>query len=160
MEVNCKLKIQLLIMDVDGTLTDGKIYISDSGELFKAFSVKDGYAIVYAKKHGVEPIIITSRESKITELRCKELGIKYLFQGVADKLSILNEIMMKLGISNENVAYIGDDMNDLECMRMCGYTACPFDAVDDIKKAVNYVCKAKGGCGAVREFIETFININ
>lgn len=158
MKENFNLKA--FVMDVDGTLTDGKIYISAEGELMKAFNIKDGYAIVSARKDGIIPIIITGRDSAITARRCEELGIKHLYQGVSDKLTQLKKVADKLNISLSEIAYIGDDLNDLECMQACGFSACPADAVVKVKNAVNYVCQTVGGQGAVREMLEQFIEIN
>ncbi|MBE6677741.1 MAG: 3-deoxy-D-manno-octulosonate 8-phosphate phosphatase [Ruminococcaceae bacterium] len=149
------MKIKMLVMDVDGTLTDGCIYISPTGEAFKAFNVKDGYAIAHILPTvGAIPVIITGRKSDIVSLRCKELGITHCYQGVSDKLSVLKELALEIGAVSEQIAYIGDDINDLDCIRFCGFTACPSDAADEVKKVVDYVCKNQGGKGAVREFIE------
>lgn len=144
-------------MDVDGTLTDGKIYMSASGELMKAFNIKDGYAIAHLREYGIEPVIITGRDSEIVKQRCAELKIFELYQGISNKLFKLKEICKKKGIELLNVAYIGDDVNDLTCIQQCGCTACPVDAVKAVKDKVNYVCAEKGGEGAVREFCEYLI---
>lgn len=148
------MKIKMLVMDVDGTLTDGKIYIGADGEVMKAFNVKDGYAISHLKDHGIIPVIITGRESEIVKYRAKELSVTELYQGVKDKLSVLKEVAEKYAISSEEIAYIGDDINDLECMKYCGYSGCPQDAIFLIKQFVSYICNYNGGAGAVREFIE------
>lgn len=146
--------IQLLVMDVDGTLTDGCIYCSGQGELFKAFNVKDGYAIAHIlPKIGVTPVIITGRESDIVKYRASELGIKELHQGIGDKLSKLKEVAEKFCCSMENIAYIGDDLNDISCIEYCGLTACPKDSIPEVLTKVDYICQNDGGKGAVREFI-------
>lgn len=152
------MKIKMLVMDVDGTLTDGKIYIGENGEIMKAFNVKDGYGIVSARKQGIVPVIITGRQSKIVEERAKELGIEELYQGVGDKVDVFKRVADKCGVSLDEVAYIGDDLNDLGCMEICGLTGCPGDAVADVVDKVNYVCKCDGGCGAVREFVDYILN--
>lgn len=152
------MRIKFLVMDVDGTLTDGKIYMSGSGELFKAFNIKDGYTIYTLDKIGIVPVIITGRLSDIVARRAEELRIKECHQGISDKLAKLQDIMQRYGATLDEVAYIGDDYNDLECMRLCGYSACPADAEDDIKQQVDYVCKTKAGEGAVREFVKKIIN--
>ena len=144
-------------MDVDGTLTDGKIYMSASGELMKAFNIKDGYAIAHLRDYGIETVIITGRDSEIVKQRCAELKIFELYQGVSNKLFKLKEICKKKGIELSNVAYIGDDVNDLTCIQQCGCTASPSDAVKAVKDKVSYVCAEKGGEGAVREFCEYLI---
>lgn len=149
-----KKTLRLLVMDVDGTLTDGHIYIGDSGELMKAFHVQDGYGIVHIlPKLGITPAIITGRRSRIVERRAGELGIVHLYQGVAEKLPRLQALARELGVEADEVAYIGDDSNDLDCIRWCGFTGCPADAVPEVLAQVDYVCKRCGGRGAVREFI-------
>lgn len=146
----------MLVMDVDGTLTDGKIYMSGNGEMFKAFDIKDGYSIYTLNKIGVIPVIITGRSSEIVTQRAKELKIKELHQGVGNKLDKLKEIISRYGITPEEVAYIGDDYNDLDCIKFCGFTGCPHDAEEDIKPYVDYVCSSNCGKGAVREFVKQF----
>ena len=148
-------KIKMLVMDVDGTLTDGCIYVGAEGEQMKAFNVQDGYGIAHIlPKAGITPVIITGRSSKIVEKRAEELKITHLYQGVYDKLTKLKEVASELGIEPEEIAYIGGDLNDLECIRYCGYAACPADAVPEVLESVNYVCKRNGGRGAVRELTE------
>lgn len=153
------MSIELLVMDVDGTLTDGRIYIGAQGEVMKAFDVRDGYAIAHILPQlGITPVIITGRSSAIVEQRAKELKITELYQGVADKLTKLKEVAEKFGVSADAVAYIGDDLNDLDCIRYCGITACPADAVPEVQNAVDYICNHDGGRGAVREFISFLMN--
>lgn len=146
--------INLFVMDVDGTLTDGKIYISNTGEAMKAFSVKDGLRIKQLDSFGIIPVIITGRESEIVSIRAKELGIKEIHQGISDKVKVLNSVMQKFGVSSANVAYIGDDENDLPCFEICGHTACTQDASIEVKNIADYVCVNKGGDGAVREYLD------
>ena len=129
--------MKLLVMDVDGTLTDGKIYIGSKGEEFKSFNVKDGYAInEMLHKNGIKTAIITGRESEIVNIRARELSIDCVYQNVSDKVETLKQIVELYGISIEEVAYIGDDLNDFEAMKKCGITGCPADAVDEIKNIV------------------------
>ena len=154
------MKIKMLVMDVDGTLTDGHIYISPEGECMKAFNVKDGYGIVQMQIEGVLPVIITGRTSKIVAERAKELNITELYQGIDNKLEQLKQVTKKYGISSQEIAYIGDDMNDLECMEFCGLSACPADAYIEIHQKVNFVCHYAGGRGAVREFADYIMQIN
>lgn len=148
------MKTKMLVMDVDGTLTDGRIYIGANGEVMKAFDVKDGYAIVQMQKQGIVPVIITGRKSDIVTERAKELHIAELYQGVSDKLECLKKVAGKYGLEKSEIAYIGDDLNDLSCMEFCGMSACPQDAVEEIKGYVGYLCKNNGGRGAVREFVD------
>jgi len=146
--------IKLVLLDVDGTLTDGGIYRGNNGEELKRFNVKDGYAIVNAQKLGIEFGIITGRKSELVEIRAKELKIKYLYQGISEKTVILEEIMKKDSLSKEEIAYMGDDLNDLLIMKQVGLSGTPKDAVDEVIQVADFVSKKNGGSGAVREFIE------
>lgn len=146
--------IKVLAMDVDGTMTDGKIHIGEFGEIFKSFNVCDGLGIKMLKEKSIIPIIITGRKSSIVIKRAEELGIDNILQGIQDKETTLNVFCINNGISMSEVAYIGDDVNDLGAMLKCGLTACPNDAHEKVRKVVNYICKKCGGQGAVREFID------
>lgn len=149
------IKVRALVMDVDGTLTDGGIYIGNDGEIFKKFHVKDGYGICnMLPQLGIIPVVITGRTSAIVEQRCRELGIRYVVQGSIDKEKSLREILGVLEISLEETAYIGDDLNDYDAMKLAGIRGCPQDSAIEIKKISEYVAAAEGGNGAVREFIE------
>lgn len=151
-------RIKLLAMDVDGTLTDGKIHISDCGEIFKSFDSKDGYALkILLPEAEIIPVIITGRHSKIVELRAQELNIVEVMQDISDKARSLDSLTEKYRVSYEEIAFIGDDLNDLSAMKLCGVSGCPADAVDEVKSAVDYVCNNNGGCGAVREFVEWIV---
>lgn len=152
-------KIKYLIMDVDGTLTDGKIYVGVTGEIMKSFSVKDGYGIHdIIMRNEIVPVILTSRKSDIVLNRCKELEIDHIYQGVKDKTVMLNKISNNFS----NVAYIGDDLNDYECMKMVkksgGIIGCPRDANRHILDIAHFVSSYEGGNGAVREFIEWIVD--
>ena len=151
------MNIMMLVLDVDGTLTDGKIYMSDNGELMKAFNIKDGYALAHIRKQCIEPVIITGRSSEIVKRRCEELGIKELHQGVENKADCLLSVCQKYGITTKQCAYIGDDLNDLDCMMLCGHKAAPADAMKGVREKVDYVCEARGGEGAVREYCDYLI---
>lgn len=145
-------------MDVDGTLTDGGIYMGEKGEVMKRFDVKDGYAIHnILPQMGIIPIIITGRTSQILLNRCKELGIKNIVQGSKNKIEDMVKILAQEKIDLREAAYIGDDMNDYECMQKVGLRGCPHNAVKEIRNISDYVTDADGGKGAVREFIE-YIN--
>lgn len=149
--------IKALILDVDGTLTDGKIYTSANGEFMKAFNIKDGYGLVILPKYGITPVIITGRSSEIVKKRCEELGITEVYQGVHNKSYQLREVCKKLDIALDQCAYIGDDVNDLPAMKLCGVTACPSDAMKQVRDVVDIVMEAKGGEGAVRELCDYLI---
>ena len=145
-------------MDVDGTLTDGKIYMGENGEVMKAFDIKDGYAIAHIlPKMEIIPVIITGRTSKIVENRAKELGITELYQDIDNKLGVMLDVIRKYKCTEENVAYIGDDLPDIQCMKKCAMAGCPADAVQEVKEICQYICNKKAGCGAVREFIDRIL---
>lgn len=149
------MKIKALVMDVDGTLTDGGIYMGENGEVMKRFDVKDGYAIHnMLPEMGIIPIIITGRISKIVENRCRELEIKKFIQGSKDKVSDLLKVIEALNIKLEETAYIGDDLNDFEVMKIVGVRGCPANAVKEVRNICEFVSLQNGGNGAVREFVE------
>ena len=149
-------------MDVDGTLTDGKIYMGNDGEMMKAFDIKDGCGIHdILLPSGIKPVIITGRSSEILKNRCREIGINLLYQGVNDKMNKLEEVLMEFNCSLSEVAYIGDDINDLPCMNIVksagGLIGCPKDAEESVKHVSDYISKRDGGRGAVRDFIEYIV---
>ena len=147
--------IELIDLDVDGTLTDGKITYSNSGEETKSFDVADGLAIaVWTKQFGKKAAIITGRNSSVVEKRAKELNITYLHQGIKNKQEILEEILKKEGLSCSQVAAIGDDLNDYNMLKKVGLSFTPANGTQYLKDFVNVVCKNKGGEGAVREMLE------
>ena len=146
--------IKLVLLDVDGTLTDGGIYRGNNGEELKRFNVKDGYVIVNAQKLGIEFGIITGRKSELVEIRSNELKIKYLYQGISEKTVILEGIIQKTGLKKEEIAYMGDDLNDILIMKQSGLTGAPKDAADEVIQIVDFVSGKNGGSGAVREFVE------
>ena len=152
--------IKLFAMDVDGTLTDGKIYMSDNGELFKSFDVKDGMGIKILIENNVLPVIITGRTSKIVLNRAQELGITHVYQNITDKKGFLEQLSKKLNISIEEIAYIGDDINDLEVLKWVKYSYAPSDSAPEILNNVIYICNKKGGNGAIREAIENVLDVN
>lgn len=147
-------KIKLIVLDVDGTLTDGGVYYDSQGNEMKRFDVKDGLGILVARKAGLEFAIITGRASPMVERRAKELGIKCLLQGVQKKYPALTELARECGLTLDEIGYIGDDMNDLQCMESVGFRACPADAAKAVKDICNYVASVPGGRGAVRESLE------
>lgn len=147
------MRIKMLVMDVDGTLTDGTIYIGEKGEVMKGFNVKDGCMLKKLPAAGILTAIITGRKSTIVENRCSELGISALRQGVEDKLECLKELLSAFQLFPDEVAFIGDDTNDVECLNYCGESACPSDANPDALTAAGYVCELSGGKGCVAEFI-------
>jgi 3-deoxy-D-manno-octulosonate 8-phosphate phosphatase (KDO 8-P phosphatase) len=152
------MDIKLLVLDVDGTLTDGKIHISENGEFFKSFNTKDGFAIKHMlPKVGIVPVIITGRESKIVTMRARELDVTEVYQNVSDKSTILRELVVKYHCAMSQIAYIGDDLNDYAAMQLCGFKGCPADAVEQIRCICDYVAVKNGGTGAVRDICEQFL---
>ena len=147
--------IRLFCSDVDGVMTDNKLHISASGELFKTFNARDGWALKeILPNNGIVPAVVTGRKSEIVPRRCEELGVSLVFCGRNDKKEVVVQLAKDQGISMNEVAYIGDDLNDLPAIEIAGISGCPGDAIEEVRKAVTYVCKAKGGEGALREFAE------
>ncbi|MEN8147699.1 MAG: HAD hydrolase family protein [Campylobacterota bacterium] len=152
--------IELIILDVDGCLTDGKIIYSNSGDESKHFNVKDGLAISSWIRMGHQAVIITGRHSQLLERRAKELGITHLHQGVKDKATLLKRLSDELNIPLRNMAAMGDDLNDLKMLSMVGLSFTPQDGSKHIRPVVKKVCESDGGEGAVREMIEELFEIN
>ncbi len=147
--------IKLIVLDVDGTLTNGDISYTNNNEELKTFNVKDGLAVAsWTKKLSKKAAIITGRESKIVEKRATELGITHLFQKIDNKEEVLQAILDQEQISWDEVAAIGDDLNDLKMLKKVGLSFAPNDAVEYIQQRVNVVTASKGGEGAVREMVE------
>ncbi|WP_456381831.1 KdsC family phosphatase [Hydrogenimonas sp.] len=149
--------IRLIVLDVDGCMTDGRIVYTNGGDELKAFNVKDGFAIVNWLRLGREAAIITGRRSKVVERRAKELGIRHLYQGVKEKLERLETLCDELGIGLEEVAVIGDDLNDYRMLKACGISFVPGDANHHVVGIADVVLSRRGGEGAVREMIELLI---
>ena len=151
-------KIRCVILDVDGVLTDGGIYVApDGNELYTPFFARDGLAITLAHKVGLVPAIITGRASSIVENRARELHIDLVYQGSLDKRDAYADIKARTGLSDEEIAYIGDDIVDLPIMRMVGLPCAVGDAVPEVKEAAQIISDAPGGRGAVREIYEIIL---
>ena len=151
-------KIKCVILDVDGVLTDGGIYVApDGSELYKPFYARDGLAITLAHKVGIVPAIITGRASSIVENRARELHIDLVYQGKLDKRAAYADIKAKTGLTDEEIAYIGDDLVDLPILRMVGLPCAVGDAVPEVKEAAQIIADAHGGRGAVREIYEIIL---
>lgn len=151
-------QIKVFVMDVDGTMTDGKIYMGSAGEAFKAFDIKDGYGIhEMLPERQVKTVIMTGRTSQIVVNRAKELEIDYVLQNVKNKKKAIMDLANEIGCSLEEMAYIGDDIIDIEPMKLCGVSGCPADAAGEVKDVADFVSVKSGGCGAVRDFIEWLI---
>ncbi|HXZ95817.1 MAG TPA: 3-deoxy-manno-octulosonate-8-phosphatase KdsC [Burkholderiales bacterium] len=147
-------RIRLAIFDVDGVLTDGSLYISDSGEEYKSFNTLDGHGMRMLKQSGVELVIISGRTSRCVEMRAKNLGIGLLYQGVEDKLEVYSSLLTKFGLNAEATAYVGDDVMDLPVMRRCGLAICVPESTALVKQHAHYITQQPGGRGAVREICE------
>jgi len=152
--------IRLFAMDVDGTLTDGGVYMDGRGGEWKRFDIQDGMGIVRLKTSGVVVAIVSGRPSPATDQRAKDLGVDRLYNGVGDKLSVLQELSRELGLSREEVAYMGDDVNDLPPLEWAGLGIAPANALPEVKAASDWVTKACGGHGAVREAAERILELN
>ena len=147
--------IELIVLDVDGTLTDGKIIYTSNGDELKNFDVKDGLAIAtWTKKLNKKAAIITGRTSALVERRAKDLGVTHLYQGIHNKDEVLANILKEENLTWEQVATIGDDLNDYKMSKKAAISFAPNDASTYLKEIVNITCNSKGGEGAVREMVE------
>ncbi|MEX1139645.1 MAG: HAD family hydrolase [Bacteroidota bacterium] len=153
-----KLKpIKLLLLDVDGVMTDGGVYYGESGEELKKFNSQDGYGIVQLQRRGIKIGIITGRFSRLVERRAHELGISEVYQNMENKAETYSAIKARLNLSDREIAYIGDDEPDLPVLEQVGFSAAPANAVPAVRSAVDYICKRAGGAGAVREVIDLIL---
>ena len=150
-------QIRLFATDVDGVLTDAGMYYSETGDEWKKFNTRDGMGIKLLQRAGIITAIVTQERTKLVARRAEKLAIPELHQGVMDKLAVIREMAARHGLSLEQVAYIGDDVNDLEALKAVGFSASPADGLPNIVTAVDYVCRKKGGEGAVREIIEMIL---
>ena len=147
-------RIRLAIFDVDGVLTDGTIYLSESGEEMKAFNILDGLGLKMLAASGIVTALLSGRKSKMVSLRAKEIGIAHLMQGVDDKLEVYHRLLRKLDLAEEETSYMGDDLPDLPVLRRCGLALSVPNAPDVVRNHVHYVTSAPGGRGAAREACE------
>ncbi|MFY0608033.1 MAG: HAD-IIIA family hydrolase [Cyclobacteriaceae bacterium] len=153
-----KENIKFLVLDVDGTMTDGGVYVLDNGQQFKKFNAQDGLGIRMAMKAGIEVGIIShSLVKEMVSSRANALGMKYFYIGQESKLDVLKQWLEELSLKPENVAFMGDDLNDLEIMNYVGLSVCPANAVAKIKESADVVLEKSGGNGAVRAFIDDYL---
>jgi 3-deoxy-D-manno-octulosonate 8-phosphate phosphatase (KDO 8-P phosphatase) len=150
-------KVKLLILDVDGVLTDNTLYINDNGEETKKFNVSDGMGIYMALRAGLEIAIISGRKSKATKFRALDLGIKHVYLGVTNKIKAYQKLKRSLKLSDGQIAYMGDDILDVSVLRKVALPICVKDANPVVRKFAKFVTKTKGGEGAVREVIDTIL---
>jgi 3-deoxy-D-manno-octulosonate 8-phosphate phosphatase (KDO 8-P phosphatase) len=150
-------QIRLLVLDVDGVMTDGRIIMDYEGREIKNFDVKDGHGIKVLMKYGIDVILVTGRKSTVVEHRARDLGVGEVHQGVTDKLQITDTILRNRSLNYEHIAFIGDDIVDIPVLKRVGFSVAVEDAVGDVKKFVDYVTINKGGHGAVREVCELIL---
>lgn len=153
------LGVKLFVMDADGTMTDSAMYYSHEGEVMKRFSARDGMGITLLTRASISTAVITSENSEIVRRRSEKLGISHTILHCRDKTSALKSLCASIGISLDAVGYIGDDINDIPVMKICGLTACPSDSVPAVLEVVHYVCDKPGGNGAIREFAELVLKV-
>ncbi|MDH4083369.1 MAG: HAD-IIIA family hydrolase [Nitrospira sp.] len=149
--------IRLFATDVDGVLTDAGMYYSESGDEWKKFNAHDGMGIKLLQKAGLITAIVTQERTRLVARRAEKLAIPELHQGAVDKLSVIRDMAERHGISLRQISYIGDDVNDMEALNAVGFSAAPADGLPQVRKIVDYVCRLKGGEGAVRELAEMIL---
>lgn len=152
--------IKLIAMDVDGVLTDAGMYYSEDGDELKKFNTRDGKGIELARNAGIKTALITQERTKIVEKRAAKLGINYVYQGIKDKVKVIEEIALKENLTMKQIAYIGDDVNDIPVLKTVGISFAPNDASVEVKRIVNYITSRKGGEGAVREMVDVILGKN
>ncbi|MCS6980696.1 MAG: HAD-IIIA family hydrolase [Flavobacteriales bacterium] len=152
-------KVKLLVCDVDGTLTDGRIHITASGEEFKSFNARDGLAMARLNRNGLPVALLShSHAFQIVRRRAEILGLSFWYAGTENKSEVLNRWLHELGIEADQVLYLGDDLNDLDAMKMCGWRACPADACPQVKAISQIRLSRKGGDGVFRELAEKYFS--
>ena len=164
MKLNSKIKskikkIKLVVTDVDGVLTDGGMYYSEKGEILKKFNTRDGMAVELLLEKGLKTVFVTKESTKIASKRAKKVHAALSLSGIKNKESILSKLNKKFRIRNDEIAYIGDDINDINIMKKIGFSAAPIDANQIVKRIADHVCKTKGGNGVLREVADLIIEI-
>lgn len=151
------MDIKLVLTDIDGVWTDGSMYYDQTGNELKKFHTYDSAGVLWCKRAGIKVGIITGEETEIVKRRAEKLNVDYLFQGAKNKLKIVTELCAELGITLEEVAYLGDDLNDVHLLKAVGLSACPESAPDYIGGIADYIIPIKGGEGVFREFVEAYV---
>jgi 3-deoxy-D-manno-octulosonate 8-phosphate phosphatase (KDO 8-P phosphatase) len=151
-------KIKMLILDVDGVMTDGRIIMDDSGREIKNFNVRDGHGLKILQRYGITVVLLTGRKSDVVKHRAHDLGIREVYQGSLNKKELLGKILKKHGLPFDAAAYLGDDIVDIPVLKRVGFSAAVADAQDIVKKTVDYITKSGGGRGAVREICELILH--
>ena len=150
-------RVKLLVSDVDGTLTDGRLYYDSNGVDGKAFNVLDGMGIQMLARAGIQVGLLSAKKSAVLEARSGDLDLAFCMAGVSDKVSQLDELLPALGLSYDEIGYIGDDLNDLPCLERSAFPATVADARPEVKRVAAYITRARGGDGAVRELAEVLL---
>ena len=151
-------KIKMLVLDVDGVMTDGSIIMDSDGREMKNFNVRDGHGLVMIQRHGIKVAILTGRTSAVVDHRARDLKITEVYQGALNKRAVFDQMLKKNNLSPEETAFIGDDIVDIPVLKRVGFSAAVADALDVVKKPVDYITANKGGQGAVREICEMLLN--
>lgn len=152
-------RVKLVVFDVDGVLTDGRIIFSSEGVETKFFDVKDGHGIKLLMRSGIDVAIITARDSEVVKRRAADLGITFVYQGMKDKRKALEELVRASGVDPDEMAYMGDDIIDLPVLRRVAFSAAVADAVDEVRESVDFVATRPGGRGAARELAELILKV-
>ncbi len=147
----------MVLTDVDGVLTDGGMYYTSNGDIMKKFHVRDGMGVNILRHNNIPTIIITKEKSKIVKAWSKKMNVLHVYDGIQDKFLLLEKICKKYNLKNRNLAYIGDDINDVELLKHVGFSSVPNDVSKDMKKIPNYICEKSGGSGAFREIADLII---
>lgn len=159
MSIHAKAReLALMAFDIDGVMTDGRLYFTPNGEEIKVFNSLDGHGLKLLMQSGIEVAIISGRSSRALELRAANLGIRELHMGVEDKRGRLDQLLSARGLSAQQAGYMGDDIVDLPILRACGFSAAPADAHQFVRRHVDYVARLGGGCGAVREVCDLILD--
>jgi 3-deoxy-D-manno-octulosonate 8-phosphate phosphatase (KDO 8-P phosphatase) len=151
--------IKVFVFDIDGVLTNGQLLLQEDGSMLRSMSIKDGYALQLAVKNGYEIAVISGGKSSAAKIRLERLGLKDVFIAVENKAALLHDLKKERNWHFEELLYMGDDVPDLEVMRLCGFKACPKDAVSEIKNIADYISPACGGQGCVRDVIEKTMKV-
>ena len=153
-------RIKVVITDVDGVLTDGGMYFSEKGESLKKFNTRDGIAIELLHKFSIKSIFLTGENSKIVKARASKVRVDECYVNIKRKEVILSKICKKFNVKPDNIAYIGDDINDIKIMKLVGFSGCTSDSTKEAKSVSDFICKTKGGQGALREFVDLILSAN
>ena len=153
----CK-KIKVVLTDVDGVLTDGGMYYTKDGDIMKRFHARDGMGVTLLRKNKIPTVIVTKESTNMVKKWAKNMKVSKLYDGIKQKEKIINKICSEFKVKNEEIAYIGDDVNDIELLTKVGLSASPADAIKEVKKISDYVCKTKSGEGVFREICDLILS--